>query len=329
MKTQLLTYPRSSAVIMPVTVLLTTETAPTAGTAGTAGRRVPGSYRGGHKAPGFMPERAYLKARGLSVKRCLAKLVWRVYVTLLLVLPPALLPPEAHAVVQPVHDSKLSDQSAAQHRSILEQWTAKARRDATALERQLSALQIAEQHTRLDHKDGWKQVRALGGDAVVLLKAGVSTWDAYAKLTAYLAAHLEAATTLSCVSSGNCTLAEIKEQLARTELDTVLTASRRAGEERAYLQSVQDELLTLMLEGESDKGLSNQVDTLVKISAVSAQALHSLNRQVNTLISLTSNRKLNDLLVGLSEIREEERFVSSGYTYGNTHIPLRINLESR
>ena len=217
---------------------------------------------------------------------------------------------DSEAKTYTVKDKTLIAESIKQHNEILSLW---AQNNQTALEQlkvqqRIEARQIEDGTTT--HKDSWDSLIALNHSSVALLEAEISAYSEYAAFNNYLTSKIRRESWTQCAKLQHCSFKDQKKALFSKEIQEAETTARQAEQERGFLKMQQQLLLSYMQEGHEDRNPSDLLDTLLKVSAISALSLNELNRQLNLLIERQNSSRTTALsALGLDK-SEERRFIS-------------------
>lgn len=223
-----------------------------------------------------------------------------------------------------VRDKDHIAESIREHNEILAQW---ARSNQTALEQlkvqqRIESRQIEQGLTT--HKDSWDSLISLNHSSLALLEAEISAYGEYAAFNNYLTSKIKRESWTECARRQNCSFRDQKKALYAKEIQQAETTARKAEQEREFLKLQQQMLLSYINEGHEVRNPADLLDTLLKVSTISAMSLTELNRQLNFLIGQQNSHKTAELAeLGLDK-KEERRFISPEELPSDEHFDLRI-----
>ena len=210
------------------------------------------------------------------------------------------------------------------HTKILEDWSHKNKEQTdNLLEISKNSSQKVENNSEMPNKETWNDIKDLNNKTRMLLEACADTVDEYKSIGSYLKASERSRVWEICDNLDNCNFRDINLSYNQKALSMAQKTQENSELLGKNLQEALSQLDAFSLEAKSAQGLNSSIDTLSKVSSMTASSMVTLSSQLHSLLEFTALNSKKDSEEEILKALSDEQFLNTN-DISSEHFSLNL-----
>lgn len=208
-----------------------------------------------------------------------------------------------------------------EHTELLQKWSERNQEQNAELLELTS--KSSERNDITPNKDTWEKVNTLNQKSRLLLEACADTVDEYKSIGNYLLASERSQAWTVCQQADNCDFYKVTQAYDRQTLELAQNAYDKGALLGENLQEALAKLDAFSSEAQNAEGLNSSIDTLSKVSSMTANSIITLTSEMHSLLELSALNSKKDSEKELLSAVADENFLKSN-NISSEHLSLKI-----